>query len=244
MTARGDSPNLLTTPSVSTTCPAELQTPPHPIMHRAAGLVQFCYSWVCLRSDRVLTTNEPWKRIKSTSSRRTRDACLVRFWCAPETNSSAVQPNYMRRVWTVIIRGGGGSSGTSCSDSWSTLFPKLIILYILTKIVSMLFVYSMNLCNAILKIWMNLHRFQIKLWLSLSDQYHDAALSQFAILLHMAIFSYTFKIKCILCKMPLFLLYKQATFYNKCSSIRKFTDNSYGFKFFPQSYWLLLMMIS
>ncbi len=28
--------SLLTTPSVSTTCHAKLQTPPHPIMHRAA----------------------------------------------------------------------------------------------------------------------------------------------------------------------------------------------------------------
>ncbi len=45
------------------------------------------------------------------------------------------------------------------NDSWSTFFPQLIILlckYILTKIaVSMLFVYSWNLCvsTAILKIW-------------------------------------------------------------------------------------------
>ncbi len=30
-------------------------------------------------------------------------------------------------------------------------------------------------------------------------------------------------------QMHVFLLYKQATFYNKCSSIRKFTYNSYEF---------------
>ncbi len=42
----------------------------------------FC-SWVCLRSDRVLTTNELLQG-SFESVRRSRYACLVHFWCAPE----------------------------------------------------------------------------------------------------------------------------------------------------------------
>ncbi len=61
-TARVDSPNLLTTPSVSASCHAKLQTPPHPIMHSAADYgswfspkmpSSFC-SWVSLWSDEPL----------------------------------------------------------------------------------------------------------------------------------------------------------------------------------------------
>ncbi len=89
----------------------------------------------------------------------------------------------------------------------------------------MLFVYSRNLCNAILKIWMNLHRFQIKLWLLLSDSIsRRGTFSVFNITAHGYIFIY------IQNQMYVFLLYKQATFYNKCSlSIRKFAYNSYEF---------------
>ncbi len=61
-----EAPHPLTTPSLSTTCHAKLQTLPHPIMHSAADYgslfspkmcCSFC-NWVCLRSDCVLTTNK------------------------------------------------------------------------------------------------------------------------------------------------------------------------------------------
>ncbi len=114
MTARVDSPNLLTTPSVSATCHAKPQTLPHPIMHSVADYgswfspkmhSSFC-SWVCLRSDRVLTTNEPLQG--SLESEHIFKEVSVRFFGAPEcdcctltgpngphqeekTNSSAIQ---------------------------------------------------------------------------------------------------------------------------------------------------------
>ncbi len=62
-----EAPHLFTTPSLSATCHAKLQTLPHPIMYSAADYgswfspkmpSSFC-SWVCLRSYHVLTTNEP-----------------------------------------------------------------------------------------------------------------------------------------------------------------------------------------
>ncbi len=66
-------------------------------------------------SERACRKRFVWKRTETTSS-RSWYACLLRFWCAPEcycciltcpkrtaprgrTNSSTIQPNWMRHVW-------------------------------------------------------------------------------------------------------------------------------------------------
>ncbi len=86
-----EAPHLLTTPSLSATCHAKLQTANKHflIMHSAADYgswfspkmrSSFC-SWVCLRSDDVLTTDKP---LQGSLKRWSRYACLVQFWCTPE----------------------------------------------------------------------------------------------------------------------------------------------------------------
>ncbi len=73
------------------------QTLPHPIMHSTADYS----SWFCPKNAQFFlqlglfevgshshhkrtVPGFVWKRTETTSSRRSRYACLVRFWCAPE----------------------------------------------------------------------------------------------------------------------------------------------------------------
>ncbi len=116
MTEPVDSPNLLTTPSVSTTCHDKLQTLPHPIMHSAADhgswfspkmRSSFC-SWVCLRLDEPLqgsfeSVPRPllqgglgalvWSAFGATRVRLLHSHRPKRTAPRGRTNSSAIQPD-------------------------------------------------------------------------------------------------------------------------------------------------------
>ncbi len=106
-TARVDSPHLLTTRDLPCKTANCQQTLPHPIMHSAADYgswfspkmrSSFC-SWVCLRSDRVLATNEPLQGLFESVPRPPLQGGLgTLVWSAFGAHPSAIASHLPKRT--------------------------------------------------------------------------------------------------------------------------------------------------